>query len=291
VTGTTDTGSDNGLTGDLVIEVSGNTGSQVLQFASGTSLADMLAAVNLVTDATGVEASQGTGADANKLYFTSSDYGSNANVDINIISDEGTFSTALDATHGVGGDVVATVNGVQANSQGNTLSISTATLSMEMTLAAGTASTTITFNIDGGGALFQLGATVSSSQQARIGIASVSTANLGGTSGLLYMLASGGDASLETDSALAGQIVDQALSQVSSLRGRLGAFQKTTLDTNISTLTDTLTNLTDAQSSITDTDFATETANLTRAQILSQSGLAVLKLANQNPQQVLSLLQ
>jgi len=291
VTATTASGSDNGLTGDLVIELSGNKGSQVLQFESGTTLAQMLAAVNLVTDATGVVATQGTGGDANKLYFSSSDYGSDQFVDVNIISDEGSFDTALDATRDTGSDVVATVNGVLANSKGNTLSISTATLSMEMTVAADTASTNIVFDIDGGGALFQLGADVTSSQQARIGINSVSTANLGGTSGLLYMLASGGTAALENDSTLASQIVDQAMSQVSSLRGRLGAFQKTTLDTNIATLTDTLTNLTDAQSAITDTDFAEETANLTRAQILSQSGLSVLKLANQNPQQVLSLLQ
>lgn len=292
VTGTTASGSDNGLTGDLVIELSGNTGSQVLQFESGTTLTQMLAAVNLVTDATGVVATQGTGADANKLYFSSSDYGTDQFVDINIVSDAGTFETALGGTtRDTGSDVVATVNGVLANSKGNTLSISTATLSMEMTVTAGTSSTNVVFDIDGGGALFQLGADVTSSQQARIGINSVSTANLGGTSGLVYMLASGGTAALETDSTLASQIVDQAMSQVSSLRGRLGAFQKTTLDSNIATLTDTLTNLTDARSAITDTDFAEETANLTRAQILSQSGLSVLKLANQNPQQVLTLLQ
>jgi len=291
VTATTASGSDNGLTGDLVIELSGNTGSQVLQFESGTTLAQMLAAVNLVTDATGVVATQGTGGNANKLYFSSSEYGSDQFVNVNIISDEGSFDTALDATRDTGSDVVATVNGVLANSKGNTLSISTATLSMEMKVAADTSSTNIVFDIDGGGALFQLGAVVTSSQQARIGINSVSTANLGGSSGLLYMLSSGGTAALETDSTLASQIVDQAMSQVSSLRGRLGAFQKTTLDSNIATLTDTLTNLTDAKSAITDTDFAEETANLTRAQILSQSGLSVLKLANQNPQQVLSLLQ
>lgn len=292
VTGTTASGSDNGLTGDLVIELSGNTGSQVLQFESGTTLAQMLAAVNLVTDATGVVATQGTGGSANELYFSSSDYGTDQFVDINIISDAGTFETALGGTtRDTGSDVVATVNGVLANSKGNTLSISTATLSMEMTVTAGTSSTNVVFDIDGGGALFQLGADVTSSQQARIGINSVSSANLGGTSGLLYMLSSGGTAALETDSTLAGQIVDQAMSQVSSLRGRLGAFQKTTLDSNIATLTDTLTNLTDARSAITDTDFAEETANLTRAQILSQSGLSVLKLANQNPQQVLTLLQ
>jgi len=295
VTGTTADGSDNGLSGQVVFELRGNKGSQVFDFANGTTLAQMLAAVNLVSDATGVEAEQGTGADVNKLYFKSADYGTDAMVDINVITDESGFeSSILDATHAAGTDVGATVNGVAANAQGNTLSISTSTLTMSMTIAAGTgeaAPVDIVFDIDGGGTLFQLGPDVLTSQQARIGIQSTTTASLGRTSGKLYMLGSGGTAALATSAALAGTIVEEALAQVSLLRGRLGAFQKTTLDSNIATLEDTLQNLTDARSAISDTDFASETASLTRAQILSQSGLSVLKLANQNPQQVLALLQ
>jgi len=49
--------------------------------------------------------------------------------------------------------------------------------------------------------------------------------------------------------------------------------------------------LSDAQSSIRDADFAKESAALTRAQILVQSGTAVLQIANQSPQQVLALLR
>jgi flagellin-like hook-associated protein FlgL len=71
----------------------------------------------------------------------------------------------------------------------------------------------------------------------------------------------------------------------------LGAFQRTTLESNINSLKDTVTNLTQAQSSIRDADFAAESAALTRAQILVQSGTTVLQIANQNPQQVLSLLR
>ena len=72
---------------------------------------------------------------------------------------------------------------------------------------------------------------------------------------------------------------------------RLGAFERTTLQTNITSLSDTVTNLAEAESSIRDTDFANETARLTRAQILVQSGTAVLQIANQNPQNVLALLR
>jgi flagellin len=52
-----------------------------------------------------------------------------------------------------------------------------------------------------------------------------------------------------------------------------------------------LENITEARSQILDTDFAEETAQLQKAQILSQAGLSVLGIANQNPQQVLSLLR
>jgi len=81
------------------------------------------------------------------------------------------------------------------------------------------------------------------------------------------------------------------ITKVASLRGRLGAFQKTTLETNIASLNDTLENLTDAESAIRDSDFAKESAELTRSQILVQSGTSVLAIANSNPQNVLALLR
>ena len=86
-------------------------------------------------------------------------------------------------------------------------------------------------------------------------------------------------------------LLEEALTAVNSLRGRLGALQRTTLETNIASLNDTVANLSAAESSIRDADFAAESAKLTRAQILVQAGTAVLQIANQNPQQVLALLR
>ncbi len=119
----------------------------------------------------------------------------------------------------------------------------------------------------------------------------MNTARLGGVSGKLYQLGSGGTAALDDRRQLAATIVDEAINQVTRLRGRLGAFQTTTLETNKNALNDTLVNLTDAESQIRDADFAAETAALTRAQILVQSGTPVLAIANQNPQNVLALLR
>jgi len=132
---------------------------------------------------------------------------------------------------------------------------------------------------------------VVSNQQARIGIGSVNTARLGGVNGKLYQLGSGGSADLTNDPTTAALIVEDSINQITGLRGRLGAFQRTSLETNQNALNDTLINLTEAESNIRDADFAAESANLTRAQILVQSGTAVLQIANSNPQNVLSLLR
>ena len=130
-----------------------------------------------------------------------------------------------------------------------------------------------------------------SNQQARLGIQGLSTAAHGGVSGKLYELRSGGTKDLKTDTKGAAKVVDEVITTVTGIRGRLGAFQRTTLETNIFTLNDVLENLTDAESQIRDADFAAESARLTRAQILVQSGTSVLAIANQNPQNVLALLR
>jgi flagellin len=277
-----------GLTGDLVVQIGGNKGSQVFSFLSGTTAAQIVSAVNSTSDSTGV-AAQVVGGD---LQLLSVDYGNDAFVNVNIIKDKGSFSAGLDSTHAIGTDIAGTVNSQTAIGRGNTISFNTSSLSFLASIEAGTAvDTQISFDINGGGALFQLGPNVISSEQARLGVQSVDSAKLGGANGRLYQLGSGQDASLTKDLTLAAQIVTESVTQVANLRGRLGAFQNSTVQTNINSLNDTLSNLTDAKSTITDADFAAETANLTRAQILSQSGTAVLSIANKNPQNVLSLLR
>ncbi len=284
-----------GIDADLVFELAGSTGAEVLNFEAGTSLQLLIDGVNAVSDATGVTAAANGTSDG--IVFTSSEYGSDAVVDINVIEEGagGDFVTNLttggtaNSARVTGTDVQASVNGITATGDGNDISINTATLDLSATVENGFTGT-IEFDITGGGALFQLGPDVVSNQQARLGISSVNTAALGGTSGLLFQLGTGGDADLTTDATTAAAIVEEAINEVTSLRGRLGAFQRTTLETNKNALNDTLANLTEAESSIRDADFAAETAELTRSQILVQSGTRVLAIANQNPQNVLALL-
>ena len=89
-------------------------------------------------------------------------------------------------------------------------------------------------------------------------------------------------------SALA--VVDAAIDSVNAGRADLGAFQNR-FESVVASLQAASENLSASRSRIVDADFASETANLTKAQILQQSGIAMLAQANAIPQNVLALLQ
>lgn len=86
------------------------------------------------------------------------------------------------------------------------------------------------------------------------------------------------------------RVLDSALETISGIRADLGAVQNR-LESTIANLSTTSENLTAARSRIQDADFASESANLARTQVLQQAGLSVLAQANARPQQVLQLLQ
>jgi len=161
---------------------------------------------------------------------------------------------------------------------------------------ATTVGSTKTFRITGGGANFQLGPTISATQQIGFGIGSVAATRIGGVTlnGARYFLdsvKSGQTNSLLTGNAAeAAKVLEAAISDISVLRGRLGAFERNTLQTNIRSLQIGFENITASESQIRDADFAKETANLTRAQMLSQAATAVLATANTTSQNVLALL-
>ena len=98
------------------------------------------------------------------------------------------------------------------------------------------------------------------------------------------------DISSASGATAALSIIDSALGQVNSGRADLGAIQNR-FSSTIENLQTTSENLTASRSRIQDADFASETANLSRAQVLQQAGTAVLAQANQLPSQVLSLLR
>jgi flagellin len=124
-----------------------------------------------------------------------------------------------------------------------------------------------------------------------------SNAVLGMTSGNFNVAATGSGVALSVasvatvDSAnLVITGVDNALTTINTIRADLGSYQNR-FESVVSSLQTTAENLSASRSRIVDADFASETANLTKAQILQQSGIAMLAQANAIPQNVLALLQ
>jgi flagellin len=277
----------------VTLQVTGNLGSIQLSFASGTHTSAIAAAVNAVTNQTGVTASAALSGTASKnLTLLSNTYGSDEFVSVKASS-----STALsfNETQTSGTNASVTVNGAVADVSGLDVSYSTPGLDLSFDLATGlnSASKTESFTITGGGANFALGALVNDAGKASIGIGSVTTASLGdATDGYLSSIGTGGSNALtSTNLTTAQNIITAAINQVSDLRGRLGAFQDYTIGSTVNALNVAYENSNAAESAIQDTNFASETSNLTRSQILSQAATTVLSTANSTPQEALTLLR
>jgi flagellin len=278
--------------GTTTLEIAGRYGTETLSFGSGTGIANVETAINMSKEMTGVSAVQ-TGA--SELTFYSTDYGSRSFVSVQAV--EGTFTvTGGDAGSfkDYGEDATVHINGVTAISDGLSARLQTAVLSVELELSEtfGTTPGTTTFEVTGGGADFMISPTVSLNGMASLGIKALSTSSLGrGSVGFISSLGSGQTNSIASGNyATAQRILRLGQQQVAELRGRLGAFQKNTLEATRNSLGTTLENISAAEANIRETDFAEETSNLTRSQILVQSATNVLRIANAKPQQVLSLL-
>ena len=295
--------SGNGLSssGTLTIQLGTGRGTTELTFAASATNSAIASGINAVKEITGISAS----TSAAIVTLNSVDFGSDAYVSVEILAGDADHVAAFDLTASVAGtastdltdkgvDVVAIVNGSSATGDGKILTIRTAMLDAEidLTVAQATSTTSSSFTITGGGSDFALGASVDALSLESFGIQSVVTSKLGNTTdGFLNTLASGKLNSLKSTNLITAQkILSSAIKDVTTLRGRLGSFQKNTLETTINALKITGENLMAAESALRDTDFARETSNLTRAQILVSAATNVLAQANFAPQSVLALL-
>jgi flagellin len=302
------TGSVGALLSSVTLELAGPLGVQSLTFVSGTPLSAVAAGINLVRDTTGVSAALVDPSDQSSgLLISSQKFGSDAFVSVRKLGDGGDFFETFDARNGNaknydnGRDVRAIINGAVATGKGTSVSLNTPALAIDLDLSQ-TFATTVNgtasgFRITGGGAKFQLGPSVDATQQVGVGIRSIAATRIGGSDieGVRYFLDS--LKSGQPNSILAGReaaaslVLDSAITEIAVIRGRLGAFERNTLQTNMNSLQIGLENITSSESKIRDADFAAETANLTRAQILQQAGTSVLATANSSAQNVLALLQ
>jgi flagellin len=286
------------LSANATIELRGSDGTEIIALASGSNATTMAAAINANVETTGVSATVSGAGAATRILLNSREYGSDAMVSVKPIDGDFRLTTGLLATGTDGNDTgvdasvlingqAASVNGLTAQLRNNGLD-----LKLELTSAFGTALGTTQFQITGGGALFQIGPVVNSNGQVSIAIPSVGTSSLGNAVlGYLYSLKGSGTNSIDSGNhQQAEKILVESINQVAVLRGRLGGLQRNQIETNINSQRISLENVKAAESAIRDADIAVEVSALTRSQILVQSTMTILGVANTLPQNALSLL-
>ena len=126
-----------------------------------------------------------------------------------------------------------------------------------------------------------------------VNVDSTSSANLGETDigGQTFRLSDiGSGGALDGDGANAQLVIQNAISEVATTRGSIGAFQRNTIRSSLNSTRVAIENVTAAESSIRDTNFAAETANQARLQVLGRAAIQTLNVLNNNRRNVLDLL-
>lgn len=282
------------------ITINGSAGSATVTAAAGASAKTVAGLINDQSATTDVTASARTQFDltamtANTSYLVNvtSDNSSavsiafsvGANVDKNGLSAAVQAFNDNSATTGVTARVNDASNGITlTNATGNNITIANAASGSAAITVGGTATATGATAVGTG----QL--TLDSDKSFNVVAANTTDFFTAASSSSQLQKVNALDVSNVNSATRALSIVDGALAVVNGQRARFGAIQSR-FETTISNLQATSENLSASRSRIRDTDFAAETANLTRAQILQQAGVAMLAQANALPNNVLSLLK
>ena len=290
------------------ITINGSLGTSTAAVGAGASAKTVASNINAKTNLTGVSASARTEVDVTVLT-------AGASYSLNVISDNSTVSTIAFTVGAGANNADSLAAGIQAfndkssttgvtaklNTGGTGITLTNASgndISIENNAAvAGTALTLGGVAIAGAGGDGYVTGAVTLDSDKTFGIAN--TASVAGsqtgyfiaaTSGSQLQAASTLDVSTVDSATRTLATVDGAIATVNSQRAAYGALQSR-FDTTVANLQTSSENLSASRSRIQDADFAQETANLSRAQILQQAGTAMVAQANQLPQGILALLR
>jgi flagellin len=294
------------------LTLSGSIGQDTASVSLGDTAAEIASAINDKTSTTGVTATSNTVATLSTI--------STGATTFSIAGDSGTLVAISAATTGTGSGLdplvqaindVSSTTGVVAERSGNTITLTNSSgndIALQDVLIAGAgtllfkgansadvgstlgAATSTDSAVVGGTVTFasEKSFSVSSSVANTAGSVVAAAANTAVGSSLSAV--SSINIGTQTGANDALDILDGALAFVNSVRGDLGAVQNRFTST-IANLQNVSENVSAARSRILDADFASETSELTKNQILQQAGISVLAQANQLPSSVLSLLQ
>ncbi|MCS6098361.1 flagellin [Shewanella baltica] len=298
-------GLGNGVTADTLIVSSNGKTKTGITVAAGSSAKQYAAAINTATD-TGVKASARTEAE---LVYTPAAGTNSISFDLSVGGPGDLKSLSItNATSAQ--DMVDQINagsssiGVSASFDNGKVSLINEAgdnITVKSFAASGTPPTAFTIQgkdstgklagaaVTAAADVTVMGNVTTNSSNSHSITGTTSSAEVLGSSGSKLSAVSTVDIGTASGAQKALAIIDSAISGIDSQRADLGAVQNR-MSFTISNLSNIQSNVTDARSRIQDVDFAKETAELTKQQILSQTSSAMLAQANQLPQTALSLL-
>lgn len=309
------------IAGGTTLVISGHAGSAEVDQTAGMSARDMAASINAATSKTGVSASATTVAKLSNLSGEGQLSFQVNNVDVGPVSisndaagasdlrslrdaiNAKTTETGVTATMGDDNTEIVLTDNTGANinisgfasddGAGGTLSLDVEVLNSDRTASASGFTATTTVDDAAGDATVTGQVTMSSTKGFSVHTSDNTTDEAffenSNSPATLEKLAEI-DLSTSEGAAKALNVIDMSLSKVSQSRSDLGAISNR-LDSTISNLTNISTSVQAAKSQIMDADFAAESTNLARGQILSQAATAMLAQANASKQNVMSLLR
>jgi len=314
-TGSTGTASGASLMNAETLTFGNGSNTTNINIVSGTSVAAAVSQINQGLKNAGITMTAAFDSSTQKFTLTNNDYGSGSTVKNTFSSNAtGTASTGLASATGttynvassglLGSTSGADVQGTFTNSAGVSFAATgagqfltgaggTDVDSLKLAVKSTSTGSAGTVTVANNSLQFQVGAFAD--QTVGLNIGSVSTNSLGTTATGTTQMSQVNLASIDvtTNNGAGAQdalkVIDAAISQVSSQRASLGAFQDDVLQSSVNNLTTAQQNIRASQSNIQDANFASEMLNYSRGQILNQTSMSMLTQANQNAQQVLKL--
>jgi flagellin len=276
---------------------------QSITATGAETVQSLINAINNLSATTGVAAAFTYANASGSIQLTQQSYGANFSINEHesntlVAGIAGTLAVGLNATvtvtasglvSGAVTSVVSTFSGGQGTGASGLQVSDTYGNSILLTEAGNNTSTAAATvaSVTAGNVQFQIGA--NAGQTVSVSLGNVTTANLGNTAVAGYNLSTI-DVTTAQGATNALNIVDQAITQVSTLSANLGAFQDYTLGSAVNYLGISSENLSASESQIQDTNVAAEVTNLTKEQIIQSAATSVLAQANSAPQSVLKLL-
>ena len=274
------------ISADATFTLSGDRGSASISVTNGESFATVATRINDEAHLTGVTAT----VDGTNLRLRSIDYGTRADAVVSVTS--GTFTVTGGNGNGVatGTDASATIGGIGITGDGNTLTINDNGFRARVELVADFTGTLDTVTVSGDALTFAL--TSEPDETVTLAVAGLQAARLGGLSGRLDTLQSGGAAAgLDSNAPLAVRIVDEAIADLDIIEGQVDGFYDAVITSSSNLMNQLESETQSAIDSINLVDANEENQLLAHNQALASNAIAGLAIVGQQRQNIVSLIQ